>query len=153
MKKKTKYIMISVVILIVIVGVILTWKTIEKTKENNDPKFCVERKLGIELGKGVTLVEGNVHYGYGEEHIEAKFHIAENLKNLEEKIETCLYQYGMGEVGANFWKRDDIWLDLKEKKVIKFYKKCMDGEYDKTIVIKAFIATDDAGEYYFYIFY
>ena len=73
---------------------------------------------------------------------------------MKTELKEKLNQYSLEEIElfCNF-KRDDIWLDLKEKEILNFYHQFMEGNKAKTIEIRAFIATDSTGEYYFYIFY
>ena len=161
-KVKMKYIIIvvlSIVILSIVLGGVIISK-IEKNDEkrkNKDPRECVERKLDIELGEEIVLVEGKAYDDEvgEEEHIKAKFSVAEQaLEKLERELEEALGEYDLAEIEevCNF-KRDDIWLDLKEKEILKFYNQFREGNKAKTIIITAFIATDSTGEYYFYIFY
>ncbi len=157
MKKKVnmKYMIIIIVILSMVLGGFIIWKIDNKKRKNKDPRECVERKLDIELGEGVVLVEGEAYDEYGEEYVDAKFSVdKQELEKLERDLEESLWEYGLEEIeeSCNF-KRDDIWLDLKEKEILKFYNQFREGNRAKTIEITAFIATDSTGEYYFYIFY
>ena len=152
-----KYVIIIIVILSIVLSGFMIWK-IEKNNEkgkNKDLRQCVEKKLEIELGEGVVLVEGEVYDEYGEEYVDAKFVVdKKSLGKLKTELKENLNQYSLGEIElfCNF-KRDDIWLDLKEKEILNFYHQFREGNKAKTIEIRAFIATDSTGEYYFYIFY
>jgi len=54
------------------------WRIDNKKRKNKDPRECVERKLDIELGDGVVLVEGDAYDEYGEENVNAKFVVDKN---------------------------------------------------------------------------
>lgn len=90
-----------------------------------------------------------------DEHVRAKFLVEEaKVDSLKKKLSNCLFEYEINEIVSNCnFSREDIWLDLKEKQIINYYNQDKEGKYAKTIEYNAFIATDDTGEYYFYIFY
>ena len=156
-KVKMKYVIIIIVILSIVLVGFLIWKINNTKSQNKDPRECVERKLDIELGEGVVLVEGKAYDDEvgEEEHLRAKFSVDERaLENLKMELKERLNSYSLEEIEkfCNF-KREDIWLDLKEKEIQNFYHEFREGNKVKTIEIRAFIATDSTGEYYFYIFY
>ena len=72
-KVKMKYMIIIIVILSMVLGGFTIWKINNKKRKDKDPRECVERKLDIELGEGIVLVEGEVYDEYGEEYVDAKF--------------------------------------------------------------------------------
>lgn len=154
-KIKMKCMIIIIVILSMILGGFTIWRIDYKKRKNKDPRECVEKKLDIELGDGVVLVEGDAYDEYGEEYVDAKFVVdKKGLEELKTELEENLNQYSLEEIElfCNL-KRDDIWLDLKEKEILYFYHQFREGNRAKTIEITAFIATDSTGKYYFYIFY
>ncbi len=156
MKKKVnmKYMIIIIVILSIGLGGFIIWKIDNKKRKIKDPRECVERKLDIELGEGIVLVDGEAYDDeFGEERVNAKFRVdKQELEKLKMELEETLWQYGLDEVGkiSDF---NDIWSDLKEKEMLNYYEQFREGNKAKTIIIWAFIATDSTGEYYFYIFY
>ena len=50
-------------------------------------------------------------------------------------------------------ERDDIWLDLKENEIVEYYTRMQEGKKVKTIIVDIFIARNQTGEYYLYVFY
>ena len=153
-----KYMIIIIVILSMVLGGFTIWKIDNKKRKNKDPRECVERKLDIELGEGVVLMEGAAYdEDSGEDRVNAKFSVNEQeLEKLEKDLAESLWEYGLEEIEENcIIDMDDLCLlpDLKEKKILNYYEQYREGNKAKTIIITAFIATDSTGEYYFYIFY
>lgn len=116
-KVKIKYAIIIIVILSIVLVGFLIWKINNTKSQNKDPRECVERKLDIELGEGIVLVEGEAYDDeYGEERVDAKFSVSEQeLEKLKVDLEENLNPYGLEEIGkiSDF---NDIWSDLKRKK-------------------------------------
>lgn len=162
MKKKVKMkyiitVILSIVILSIVWGGFTILKTTNTKRKNKDPRECVERKLDIELGEEIVLVEGKAYDDEvgEEEHVNAKFSVTEQeLEKLKTDLEENLNPYGLEEIEEiGIFKMDDIWSDLKGKEILNYYEQFREGNKAKTIIITAFIATDSTGEYYFYIFY
>ena len=152
-KRNIKHIISIAVVLMVLLGAML-WKKVQDVKQNpvgseTDPVFYIERKLGIKLVEGVTLVEGKYSDDQGEEHIKAKFSVEKkHLEELEEELRQSLWEYELSEIPIYF-KKKDICYDLREKKIVKYYNKSTEGKKVKTIEVEAFIAADDNKEYFF----
>ena len=155
MKKevKMKYIItaiLSIVILSIVWGGFIILKTTNTKRKNKDPRECVERKLDIELGEGVVLVEGEAYDDEvgEEEHVNAKFKIEEKeLQRLRQDLEK------MGSEISEISRKSDIWEELKGKNIENYYSCFAEGEKAKTVIVNIYIATDNAGKYYLYIFY
>lgn len=148
-KVKMKYAILIILLLGIGMGGIMIWKIEHIKRQNKDPRKCVERKLDIELGEEVVLVEGEAYDDeYGEECVEAKFKIEQKeLQKLRKKLQK------MGnEISELSWK-SDIWEDLKGKNIENYYSCFAEGEKAKTVIVNIYIATDNAGKYYLYIFY
>ena len=127
--------------------------------QEKDPRICIEEKLGIELGEGVTLVEGEAyHDNSGEECVRAKFKVESYaVDSLRTQMENCLWKYEIEELEEvelqHVENIKETWMDLADKKILDFYEQDREGKKSKTINILAFLVTDDEGEYYLYIHY
>ena len=145
-KRNIKYILL-VMILILCGGVIIA-----KVVGKKDIVFCIEKKINMELEKKAHFMEGKYYTDYGDAHVRAKLKLEK--KYLNDIAEGLKKKFGTPEdkLPVNF-ERDDIWLDLKENEIVEYYSEMEEGKRAKTIEIQAFIAADEKGEYYLYIFY
>lgn len=149
-KVKMKYMIIIIVILSMVLGGFTIWKIDNKKRKSKDPRECVERKLDIELGEGVVLVEGEAYDDEvgEEEHVNAKFKIEEKeLQRIKQDLEK------MGSEISEISRKSDIWEDLEGKNIENYYSCFAEGEKAKTVIVNIYIATDSEGKYYLYIFY
>ena len=144
---RAKCIVVLIIILVISIGGSIMWKV---GKQDSNTQMCVEQKLNIELGEGVTLVESEVNEDeFGEEHLNAKFKVD------KDEVETLKNNLAMrmGTEISELHRKSDIWSDVQEHTILNYYGQALEGKVVKTVIVTAYIATDDEGEYYFYIFY
>lgn len=147
---KKEKIGIMIVILVVVVGVLLWKRANEMVIQKKNETLCedIEAKIGMELEE-VQFIDGEKYKDdYGEEHVNVKFKVEEQgLQKLRQNLEK------MGNEISELSRESGIWEDLKEKKIENYYSCFAQGKKAKTVIVNIYIATNNAGEYYLYVFY
>lgn len=147
--KKMKYLVIAITsLLLLLVMVIVIWNTYIRTIT---PQQAIEKTLSIDLGDGLTLEEGKVHWD-GDFHVKAKFLVEEDsYEQLCETLENRIWEYDISEM-PTYRTKAPLKQDMENKQILHYYDTDIEGRKAKTISVEAFLAIDATGKYYFYIF-